>query len=78
MKILAGLGCLAVIGLIAAAYASDCTVGQTEKAKFCEKCDRVIDAAKAKDKIDKEGKCKECSEKVKDIEQCVKKCFDCN
>ena len=52
-----------------------CDMKSTEKAKYCPKCDKVLD----KDGVDKEGKCtaKDCGTKAVEIELCVKKHFCC-
>ena len=81
---LAVVAMLATAGLLAAPASSqdrnpkkaatgDCDLKSLEKAKWCAKCDKVLE----KDDIDKDGKCKKegCGEKAKDIELCVKKCF---
>ena len=72
-SVLMVLGLSAALGFTIAVFAGDCSVSTTEKGMWCEKCDKVLD----KDKIDKDGMCKECKVKVKEIELCVKKVWAC-
>ena len=76
---------LALVALLAApalsqdrmggkAAATECDLKTVEKAKWCEKCDKVLGASD----IDKDGKHKgDCNGKAKDIELCIKKHFCC-
>jgi hypothetical protein len=79
--LLAGFGAAA---LVAATFAGDCSVNAIEKAKYCVKCDFVIEPEKEGVKLTKEGLHKECmeenKEKVKTIERCVKRHYaaDCH
>ena len=80
--ILAAVAMLATAGLLAGpacsqdrtkkAATGDCDLKSLEKAKWCPKCDKVLEAAD----VDKDGKHKgDCGEKAKEIELCVKKCY---
>lgn len=56
--------------------AGPCDVKTTEAANWCEKGDGGGHLVE-KDKLDKDGKCKEHGEAVKKIELCVKKFYAC-